>query len=210
MSQLTLDAMPNLAKFYQRDHGEFEIMDFNELHGFLTATAISPVPLEEDARNSMIFDLEVGNPFSSDQEAAVIYAELDAMDAGIQRMLSDDALEFELPCDVGLTEAEDCPIKLWSEGFMVGYTILQALWEDETPEIVEDIMKLTLPMLMASGWFDEAMEDDGDDEGSDLDDITQQVAEIKANPALVEDMCVQIPDVVSELYLLIKLGGSDA
>lgn len=212
-----LSSMPALGAFFDQPHSDdLEIMEINELHGFLTALALSPEPIDPYGRDAMIFDLESGNPFSSAKEKQKILAEIDQLEASINRQLSDEHSDIEMPCELKLTKADDCPLKLWAEGFMVGHTITQSMMEDEDPTVMEDMMQLTLPMVMASGWFDPGTGKDLGDDDPDFsdeistDDVEKEIGEIKSDPKLVADMCRQIPDALSKLYLLIKLGGADA
>lgn len=114
-----------------------------------------------------------------------IHEALLQLKAQIERQLASDE-EFEFPCDLDLgDEPADSDLRAWCIGFMEGVFLREDIWfEDDEEEVSE----LLLPVMVGSGLFDEQPD----------------FAEIANDDELVASMLVQIPDILSTLFLLLQ------
>ena len=121
--------------------------------------------------------------YSDEAQRAEIEATLVGLKAHIARQLASDE-EFELPCELDLgDDPDDSELRGWCIGFMEGVFLREAAWF-ETAE--EEVSEMLLPIMVGSGLFDEQPE----------------FSDIAADPNLMDDMIVQIPEALTALYLL--------
>lgn len=98
-------------------------------------------------------------------------------------MLASDE-DLELPCDLDLgDEPDDSDLRGWCIGFMEGVFLREEVWFEQAEE---EVSELLLPIMVGSGLFDEQPEFD----------------EIARDRHLVDDMVAQIPDLLTNLFLL--------
>lgn len=160
-------------------HSKEEPLNFHAVHGFMTALAICPADLSEAERNEVLFDGPVTLK-AEDQEA--LDAALTTVARDIDRQFNEEE-GFTLSCEDELDDPEDEALFDWCGGFMEGHFLNEPQWFGEHEQ---EVCELLLPVMLASGLFDEEPE----------------FQEILNNEELTEDMTSQIPEVLMELYLL--------
>ncbi|MCK9534406.1 MAG: YecA family protein [Pseudomonas sp.] len=170
-----------LQAFLDADELHDEALDYIATHGYLTALSICPevVPVEE-----WIEALFAEAPHYRDAaEEADITAALLQLKAQIERQLASDD-DMVLPCDLDLGEvADDSDLRGWCVGFMEGIFLREEVWFEDAED---EVSELLLPIMVASGLFDEQPD----------------FAEIAKDLDLVDSMVDQIPEVLTALFLL--------
>ena len=176
-----VDQQTRLQAFLDADELHDEALDSIAAHGYLTALSICPevVPAEE-----WIAELFAEPPHYRDAtEEADITAGLVQLKAQIQRQLASDD-DMELPCELDLgTEPDDSDLRGWCVGFMEGIFLREEVWFEDAED---EVSELLLPIMVASGLFDEQPD----------------FAEIAKDYDLVDSMVEQIPEVLTALFLL--------
>lgn len=175
------EQLSRLQVFLDADELHEEALDYVAAHGYLTALSICPDPVPEREWIDALF----AEPphYRSDAEREEIEATLQQLKAHIGRQLaSDDDPEF--PCDIDLGEdPDDSDLRGWCIGFMEGVFLREAVWFEDAED---EVSELLLPIMVASGLFDEQPE----------------FAEIAADRDLVDSMADQIPELLTALFLL--------
>lgn len=156
-----------------------EPMSFHNIHGFLTALAICPVTLSRSDLMAIILDGELA---LSDKDCTAFDQSLSALENLIDRAFSDEQ-GFNLSFEANLDTPEDIALQEWCTGFMEGHLLAEERWFEEHEQ---EVCELLLPLMLASGLFDDEPE----------------FIEILKDQELTADMCSQIPEVLTELYLL--------
>ncbi len=172
-----------LRAFLDADDLYDEALDYVATHGYLTALSILPDPVEEEEWILELFGQEPEYQNAAEQEE--ITEALRQLKAQIARQLASDE-DFEFPCEFDLgDEPADSDIRAWCIGFMEGVFLREDIWfEDDEEEVSE----LLLPVMVGSGLFDEQPD----------------FAEIANDEELVASMLVQIPDILTTLFLLLQ------
>lgn len=158
-----------------------EALDYVAAHGYLTALAICPEAVDEE---EWIAELFAEPPVYQNQaQQDDIEAGLRQLKGQIERQLASDE-DFVFPCALDLgDDPDDSDFRSWCIGFMEGVFLREDIWfEDDEDEVSE----LLLPIMVASGLFDEQPD----------------FAEIAAETDLVDSMLAQIPEVLTTLFLL--------
>lgn len=155
-------------------------LDFHGVHGFLTAMTICPLEVGQKEVFAAIFDGDVTVP-EADSERLDQYLALILTD--IDRGFNDEDEGFTLSCEGELDTHDDDSLTNWCIGFMVAHFMDEDRWfiRDE-----QEVCELLLPIMLASGLFDDE----------------EEFKEIRKDSKLTEDMCSQIPEVLMELYLM--------
>ncbi len=170
-----------LQAFLDADELHDEALDYIAAHGYLTALSICSevVPTEE-----WIEALFAEEPQYRDAaQEADITAGLLQLKAQIERQLASDD-DMVLPCDLDLgDEPDDSDLRGWCVGFMEGVFLREEVWFEDAED---EVSELLLPIMVASGLFDEQPD----------------FAEIASNYDLVDSMVEQIPEVLTALFLL--------
>lgn len=177
MSNTRASVAALLQPFAEQNDGT---LDYHGLHGFLTALTICPVELTEKERNEHIFDGETTLPDATARELNQLIA---TMQTAIDRGFNDEEEGFTLSCEAELEDHDDDALANWCIGFMMAHFINEEDWfvTDE-----QEVCELLLPVMLASGLFDDEPE----------------FQEMRRDDKLTEDMCSQIPEVLMELYLV--------
>ncbi|WP_257265291.1 YecA family protein [Endozoicomonas sp. ONNA2] len=158
-------------------------LDYHGLHGFLTALTICPPDLTEQVRNESIFDGVVELSAASANELNELIGK---MQTAIDRGFNDEDKGFSLSCEsAGLEDHDDEALANWCTGFMMAHFLNEDAWFEANEQ---EVCELLLPIMLASGLFDEE----------------QEFQAIRRDSQLTEDMCSQIPEVLMELYLIIN------
>ncbi|MBO3274429.1 UPF0149 family protein [Pseudomonas schmalbachii] len=175
------EQLSRLQAFLDADDLHEEALDYVAAHGYLTALAICP---EEVPEREWIDALFAEPPhYRSEEEKAEIESTLVVLKGQITRMLASDE-ELELPCDPELgQDPDDSDIRGWCIGFMEGVFLREAIWFEQAEE---EVSELLLPIMVGSGLFDEQ----------------QEFEEIVRDRHLVDDMVAQIPELLTNLFLL--------
>lgn len=170
-----------LQAFLDADELHDEALDYIASHGYLTALSICPevVPSEE-----WIEALFAETPHYRDAaQEADITAGLLQLKAQIERQLASDD-DMTLPCELDLgDEPDDSDLRGWCVGFMEGIFLREEVWFEDAED---EVSELLLPIMVASGLFDEQPD----------------FAEIAQDYDLVDSMVEQIPEVLTALFLL--------
>lgn len=172
-----------LRAFLDADDLYEEALDYVASHGFLTALSICPDPVGAEEWIAELFGEEPDYKDAAERDD--IQQALLQLKAQIERQLASDE-EFEFPCELDLgDEPADSDLRAWCIGFMEGVFLREDIWfEDDEEEVSE----LLLPVMVGSGLFDEQPD----------------FAEIASDDDLVDSMLVQIPDILSTLFLLMQ------
>lgn len=130
-----------------------EALDYVAAHGYLTALSICS---EEVPEREWIDALFAEEPhYTSDAQRTEIEATLVALKGHIARQLASEE-EFDLPCDLDLTdEPDDSDLRGWCIGFMEGVFLREEAWFDSSEDEVSEML---LPIMVGSGLFDEQPE----------------------------------------------------
>lgn len=166
-----------LQPFTEKNEGT---LDYHGLHGFLTSQVICPVALTEQERNENIFDSESQLPAATTKELNQLIAK---MQTAIDRGFNDEEEGFSLSCEAELDDHDDEALANWCTGFMVAHFLNEDVWFATNEQ---EACELLLPIMLASGLFDDE----------------QEFKDIRKDSKLTEDMCSQIPEVLMELYLI--------
>ncbi|MEH6472374.1 MAG: YecA family protein [Halopseudomonas sp.] len=170
-----------LETFLFSDAVSEDALDYPSLHGMLTAIAICPVEIAEAEWLESLFD---GQPnYANSVQQARIESLLRRELLGICEELEHEEPP-ELPCDLSLDE--DSLLTVWCQGFMEGVFMREEDWFGEQEEQVAELL---LPTMIASELF----EDD------------KELQKMRRDTKLIEGLCEEIPDLLTDLYLLFRV-----
>lgn len=179
-SEIDLDA---LADWLDDDRRAEDCLDIHGLHGYLTALAICGEALSDDWLSDTLGQPLTQLPEDEARQFAdrcvTLYQEISA------ELYSDDqvALSFE-----PVTDWEDSDMQAWAIGFMEVVFALPEHWNHDSEE---DLATLLLPIEVASGLFAEEAD----------------YLPLYRNTTLLSQMFNDIPDVLTDLYLLLNSPG---
>lgn len=176
-SETDLDA---LADWLEDDQRSEDCLDIHGLHGYLTALVIAQEPLSDDWLNDTLdqplADLPEAEARQFADSCVTLYQEISA------ELYSDDQVALSFEPD---TDWEDSDMQAWAVGFM---EVVFALPDRFTHSSEDDLATLLLPIEVASGLFaDEA-----------------DYRPLYRNKALLSQMFNDIPDILTDLYLLLN------
>ena len=178
---ITEEELDRLEEFLFSEAVSDEALDLIGAHGFLCALNISPDPVAESEWLEQLFD---GEPeWSSSEEKTEIISLLRKLYQTIGNDLYNDQ-EILLPCELSLEPEEDeelTELTIWAQSFMEGVFLKEEQWFGGDEETVAGLL---LPVMVASDLFED-----------------EEIREISQDRALREEMCVQIPEVLIDLYL---------
>ncbi|NLU12480.1 MAG: YecA family protein [Gammaproteobacteria bacterium] len=170
-----------LQAFLDADELHDEALDYIAAHGYLTALSICPEPVSAEEWIEALF-AEPPHYRDAAQEADIT-AGLLQLKAHIERQLASDD-DMVLPCELDLgDEPDDSDLRGWCVGFMEGVFLREEVWFEDAED---EVSELLLPIMVASGLFDEQPD----------------FAEIAKDFDLVDSMVEQIPEVLTALFLL--------
>ena len=175
------EQLSRLQAFLDADELHEEALDYIAAHGYLTALSICPDPVQEREWIDALFSEPPH--YRSDAEREEVEATLVQLQSHIARQLASDD-DPEVPCELDLgIEPDDSDLRGWCIGFMEGVFLREAAWFDDAED---EVSELLLPIMVASGLFDEQPE----------------FAEIARDRDLVDSMVEQIPELLTALFLL--------
>ncbi len=169
MSALDLDL---LGEFLDGDQNEFGL-DFAATHGFLCAIAVGP---QFDRWLEELFE---GNHAKAPKE---IVAQIKLWLEDIrQKLANEEGIEF--PFEVEEADVESS-LGDWSVGFVDAMFLNEEAWF--APEYEDQVVDLTLPMMVFSG----------------IDDEDPQMESFRRNGQLMDEIAEEIPENLNEIYLM--------
>ncbi len=168
MANLDLDL---LAGYLDSEANEFGL-DFAATHGFLCATVVGP-ELKDWCKH--LFDEHQKDIPKNILEQIDLWR-----DDILQTLLREEHIGFPVEIE---EISVDSSLGDWSVGFVDALFLNDEAWFEQTDE--EDVIMLTLPMMVFSGIEGE----------QDLEDVRQ-------NPDLMEEMAEEIPENLTKLFLL--------
>ena len=178
--QNTRSTIEHLLTQYSKE----EPLNFHAVHGLMTALAICPAELTEAELNEILFD---GPASLKQDDQKALNEALSVVSRDIDRQFNEEE-GFTLSCEDELDDPEDEALFDWCGGFMEGHFQNESQWFGEHEQ---EVCELMLPVMLASGLFDEEPE----------------FEEILNNEELTEDMTSQIPEVLMELYSAVQFSG---
>jgi len=186
MTHQTLDdlELETLELFLESEAVHEECHNFITVHGFLTALSICPSPISESTWVPIVF--EDTPKFASEKEEKTINTYLARLKLDIEKELeSEDG--FLVPCELAMAESEDelSELQEWASGFMEGVFLTEKDWFASEKE--EQIAELLLPMMVASDLFDDP-----------------EIIDIRASEKLTQSCIDQIPEIITDLFLLLR------
>lgn len=171
-----------LTGFFDSEMAGEEALDAVASLGFITAQVISPAPFP--ASEWLTHLLGETAPELTESERAELNAMLERtsqeIDRGFQES-DEDAYSLPMALELG-DEPDESDLRSWCVGFLLGQMEQEEAWFSKDEHFVSELL---LPLMVISGLFRE--------EG--------EIAEIEADTQLVDDMCLQLPEVLTELYL---------
>ncbi|AKX58999.1 hypothetical protein AKN88_02880 [Thiopseudomonas alkaliphila] len=175
------EQLNQLQVFLDADDLHDEALDFMASNGYLTALCISPVKMPQ---REWIDELFAEEPAYQDaNEKAQIEDALVQLKNQIARQLASDD-DIELPCELYLGDDPDLSdLRSWCIGFMEGVFMEEQAWFAKSED---EVSELLLPIMVASGLFDDEPE----------------FADFLKDDELVDSMIEQIPEILTALFLL--------
>lgn len=169
MSTLNLDLLSDYLDGDQNEYG----LDFAATHGFLCAIAIGPQ-----------FDRWLNELFEGNQKSvptAIIEQINIWLDQIRQNLANEEGIEFPFEIEEADTESS---LGDWSVGFVDAMFLNEDAWF--TPEHEEQLVDLTLPIMVFSG----------------IDEEDPQMESFRRNGQLMDELAEEIPENLNELYLM--------
>ncbi|MFT4019958.1 MAG: YecA family protein [Acinetobacter sp.] len=169
MSALDLDLLNNYLDGDQNEYG----LDFAATHGFLSAIAVGP---KFDTWLEALFD---------DNHKKVPVEIIEQVKLWLESLRQNLANEEGIEFPFEIEEAEvDSSLGDWSVGFVDAMFLNEDAWFTE--EFEEQLVDLTLPMMVFSG----------------IDEEDPQMESFRRNGQLMDEIAEEIPDNLNELYLM--------
>ena len=169
MSALDLDLLSEYLDGDQNEHG----LDFAATHGFLCAIAVGPK-----------FDKWLDELFDNNQKKvpAEIITQVQAWLESIRQSLAnEEGITFPFEIEEADTESS---LGDWRVGFVDAMFLNEDAWFTE--EFEEQLVDLTLPIMVFSG----------------IDDEDPQMETFRRNGQLMDELAEEIPENLNELYLM--------
>ncbi len=180
-SELVLDGTLFQALDHMADKDE-ECFDAIMGHGYLTAQVISPAPKSPEEICEVMFP----DPGQTGLSAEELTMQISGVLSFIDSQLNADNDTFVVP--VAVDEDDDLldsELADWCSGFLEAHIEQEEDWLSHNEQSVAELL---LPLAALSGLFAD------EDEFKDL----------SANTELLENMALQIPEILVELYLLMR------
>jgi uncharacterized protein len=176
------DELELLGQMLEDECERQESFDFFEAHGLITAIKTGPVDYEWPQIYEMIFPEKTA---FNDAQLERVQRLLRKLSFEIQAWL-DCGEDFPIPCDLTLQVEDDdeegAALEAWTAGFMAIVLQNEAAWYAKNEE---QIAEWIFPIMYASGLFAEEAE----------------MAEIDEDGDLSDQMCVNIPPAIVEMFL---------
>ncbi len=179
---LTPSELDLLTEFFDSDAAGEDALDFVATQGFVTAQVISPDPLPTaDWLAVLLGDTPPAlEPAQHEALSSALAHLAQVIDRGFQES-DEDAYSLPLALELG-DDPDESELRSWCVGFVLGQMEREDAWFAQDEQFVSELL---LPLLVLSGLFREEPD----------------IREMEADAELVDDMCLQLPDVLTELYL---------
>jgi len=155
-------------------------LDYFGIHGALSALAVGPCPMTPEAWVELAF----GRPVTAGE-----VKEYDWVTQTLTRLFHNirNELDQEEPIELPAETYEDRDaLTNWCAGFVEAFLANEEQWFKQKQELVAELL---LPIMALSNLFDD-------------EDFT----EITSNPKLMAQLSEQIPETLTDLYLLFHSG----
>jgi uncharacterized protein len=176
------DELELLGQLLEDEHERQESFDFFEAHGLITALKTGPVQLEWAQIYDIIFPEKTSY---TEAQLERVQRLLRKLGFEIQAWL-DYGEDFPIPCELTLQVEDDdeegAALEAWAAGFMAGVLQNEENWYNQAEE---QMAQWIFPIMYASGLFAEEPE----------------MAEIDEDGDLSNQMCVNIPPAIIEMFL---------
>ena len=181
---LSDDQLEQLDTYLLSDNVKEEALDYIALHGYLCALNISPESLSE---NAWLTQVLAENPQSNANHLDPQMLDLMRQENNYIRGCLESDSGIELPCDLTLEHDEegDCLLEYWAQGFMELVFSQEEAWFSQHEDAVAESL---LPFMLAANL-----------------DEDQELAELRNQPKLCQQLCEQIPELVQDLFLLFRV-----
>ncbi len=164
--------LDHLSDYLDGDDNEYGL-DFAATHGFLCAVAVGP---KLDKWLSLLFD---------GQEKKIPKTIIEQIQLWLQDLQQTLANEESIEFPFEIEEADvDSSLGDWSVGFVDAMFVNEEAWF--VAEIENALVELTLPIMVFSG----------------IDEEDPQMESFRRNGQLMDDLAQEIPDNLTEIYLL--------
>lgn len=164
--------LDRLSQYLDGDDNQYGL-DFAATHGFLCAMAVGP---QCDNWLALLFE----NQQNKVPEA--IKQQLQLWLRDLQDTLANEEL-IEFPFEIEEADV-DSSLGDWSVGFVDALFLNEEAWF--LPDLEDTLVELTLPMMVFSG----------------IDEEDPQMESFRRNGQLMDDLAQEIPDNLTEIYLL--------
>lgn len=175
---LSAAQLDELRAFLDSDTNE-NGLDFAGTHGFLTGVTVGPAFPSAEAWLARLFD------DAAIADDAATAEKVKTLILGWQKSIHATLYHEQQvlpPCPLKADVSESTPLTDWCIGFMEAMFAQEDAWYADNEDQVAD---LTLPMLVISELLDD-----------------EHIQAIRKDRKLLKELTEQIPDVVTELYLL--------
>ncbi len=176
------DELELLGQMLEDELERQDSFDFFEAHGLLTAIKTGPIDLEWSEIYDIIFPEKTA---ITAEQLERVQRLLRKLSYEIQAWL-DYGEDFPVPCDLTLQVEDDdeegAAIEAWAAGFMAGVLQNEEAWYSKGED---QMAQWIFPIMYASGLFVDEPE----------------MAEIDEDDTLSNQMCVNIPPAIIEMFL---------
>ncbi len=181
--ELTPQQLRQLQEFLVSDAVPETTYDYPQVHGFLTALAVSPVAVDADEWLPEIFDGEEPEWPDEATRDAIVHTLLQLATQIARELYAGEPLR--LPCALTLGDDPDsAPLRGWAMAFLDGMSLREDDWfEQDEDEVGESL----LPIAIAADAFDD-----------------ENIQALMDDPGALRSMLHRIPAAVSDLYLLFR------
>lgn len=169
MSVLDLDLLSDYLDGDQNEYG----LDFAATHGFLSAIAVGP---QFDRWLEELFD----NNHNKVPKLLIEQVKL-WLEELRQNLANEEGISFPFEIEEA---SVDSSLGDWSVGFVDAMFLNEEAWF--TPEFEEQLVDLTLPMMVFSG----------------IDEEDPQMESFRRNGQLMDEIAEEIPENLNDLYLM--------
>lgn len=155
-------------------------LDYFGIHGMLCAFAVGPVQADPDTYVEMAFGQSVDKSATPEYENVRNYLQRVRKHIG-------NSLDSEEPIELPNETYEDPDaMRNWAAGFVEAFMAHESAWFQSKQDLVAELL---LPIMAVSDLFDD-----------------EDFNKIKSNPKLMAQLSEQIPEVLTDLYLLFHSG----
>jgi uncharacterized protein len=173
----------SLRTFLEQPTRPAGTLTYDELQGFLFAVISAPEPIQPSEWLPIIFnDHDAG--YATLEEAQLILGHIMALYNDINTSVVEERVALPDDCHVrpqALDNLDDsAPLARWSRGFLIGHHWLEALWEIELPEDLDQEVGVVLMTLsfFASRDLAEAFHKEGGWQTESFDGLAESMLRV--------------------------------